>query len=194
MADNIVSARHLASNPTMFEPNRANVFRFVVTDFDNLLRVGADKDLATSADYIKNAQETLEWAVVSFTPPKYSINPIEIRRANSVMKAAGMPTFNTGTLVVTDYVGADTKGILAAWQSLVYNPKTDRIGYMSDYKKDCYVLEYDVNNKLVHQWLLHGCWVSDLDYDQFNVEQADKRNITATITYDWAEMILSEEA
>ena len=144
MSENKISAYHLSSNPTMFEPARSNTFRFIVTNFDNLLRAGADKDTATSADYIRNAQETLEFAVVSFDPPKYSISPIEIRRANSVMKAAGMPTFSVGNLVVTDYVGANTKGILAAWQGLAYNVKTDKIGYMTDYKKDCYVLEYDV--------------------------------------------------
>lgn len=192
MAENKVSAYHLSNNPKMFEPARSNTFRFIVTNFDNLLRAGADKDTATSADYIKNAQETLEFAVVSFDPPKFTLSAIEIRRANSVMKAAGMPTFSTGNLVVTDYVGANTKGILAAWQGLAYNVKTDKIGYMTDYKKDCYILEYDVNTKLINQWLLHGCWVSDLSYDPFNVENGDKRTVTAQITYDWAELLPSD--
>lgn len=193
MAENKISAYHLANNPTMFEPARSNTFRFIVTNFDNLLRAGVDRDTATSADYIKNAQETLEFAVVSFEPPKFSVQPIEIRRANSVMKAAGMPTFNTGTLVVTDFVGANTKGILAAWQGLVYNVKTDKIGYMTDYKKDCYVLELDVNSKLINQYLLHGCWVSDLTPDTFDVTAGDnKRNITAQIQYDWAELLPSD--
>lgn len=193
MAENKVSAYHLANNPTMFEPARSNTFRFIVTNFDNLLRAGADPDSATDSDYLRNAQETLELAVVSFEPPKFSLGTIEIRRANSVMKAAGMPTFNTGSLVVTDYVGANTKGILAAWQGLAYNVKTDKIGYMTDYKKDCYVLEYDVNSRLINQYLLHGCWVQDLTPDTFDVTAGDnKRNITAVIQYDWAELLPSD--
>ena len=128
------------------------------------------------------------------TPPKFSLSTIEVRRANSVMKAAGVPTFNTGNLVVIDYVGADTKGILSAWQGLAYNVKTDKIGYMSDYKKDCYLLEYDVNNKLVRQWVLYGCWVQDLSYEDFDVESGDnKRLITASIVFDRAEMQPSDE-
>ena len=43
MAENF-GAYHLANNPKMFEPARTNTFRFVVTDLDNILRVGFDKE------------------------------------------------------------------------------------------------------------------------------------------------------
>ena len=56
---------------------------------------------------------------------------------------------------------------------------------MKDYKKDCYLLEYTPDMQLVRQWVLKGCWISGLNMPEFNQEQGDKRNITATIPNDY---------
>ena len=94
-------AYHLANAANdLYEPMRTNAFRFIVTDIDNLVRADSD-------DVIKNAQELLEFSVVSFTVPTFTQDVITIRRGNSVMKAAGVPSFNEGELVIKDYMGAD---------------------------------------------------------------------------------------
>ena len=110
------------------------------------------------------------------------------------MKAAGIPSFNEGELVIKDYRGADGKSILLAWQNLSYNVKGQTIGHMSGYKKDCYLIEYSPDySRIVRQWILHGCWISGISQDAFNVEEGGERNVTATIQYDWAEQMLSDE-
>ena len=43
---------HLANNNDLYEPSRSNNFEFLVTDVDNLLRAGVDRDLAD--EVIKN--------------------------------------------------------------------------------------------------------------------------------------------
>ena len=109
------------------------------------------------------------------------------------MKAAGLPTFNDGSLVINDYIGADGKSVLMAWQNLSYNVDTQMVGYMSDYKKNCWLIEYDPQYKMVRQWVLYGCWVSGISQEDFDMENGGKRMITATIKYDYAKMQIPDE-
>ena len=192
MAENF-GAYHLANNPKMFEPARTNNFRFVVTDLDNILRVGYTAEDDAKVAQIANAQEVLEFSVSKATIPQFTQEEIVIRRGNSVMKAAGIPTFNDGSLVINDYIGADGKSVLMAWQNLSYNVDTQMVGYMSDYKKNCWLIEYDPNYKMVRQWVLYGCWVKGIQQEDFDMENGGKRMITAQIAYDYAKMQLPDE-
>ena len=191
---NQYGAYHLADNPSLYEPQRTNNFTFIVTDIDNILRVGVSAEEAEDSDYIKNASNTLSLSVVSASIPMFSQEPIIIRRGNSVMKVAGLPTFSDGSLEVYDYIGADSKSILMAWQNLSYNVNTEKVGLMRDYKKTCYLCEYDPDYKLVRTWKLLGCWVSSLSEDGFNQENGDKKVITAKIEYDKAFMEMPDNA
>lgn len=192
MAENF-GAYHLANNPKMFEPARTNNFRFVVTDLDNILRVGYTSEDDAKVARIANAQEVLEFSVTKATIPQFTQEEIVIRRGNSVIKAAGIPSFNDGSLVINDYIGADGKSVLMAWQNLSYNVDTQMVGYMSDYKKNCWLIEYDPQYKMVRQWVLYGCWVSGIQQEDFDMENGGKRMITATIKYDYAKMQLPDE-
>ena len=192
MADNKIGAYHLSDNPTLYEPARSNTFEFVVTNLGQLLRAGYSAD-QSNAYLGTNAEELLRISVVSSTVPTFSQEPIIIRRGNSVMKAAGIPSFKDGSLVINDYIGADGKSILMAWQNLSYNVKTEKVGRMKDYKKDCYLMEYAPDYQLVRTWVLKGCWISDLQMPDFNQEDGGKRQITATIQYDAAFMEMPTE-
>lgn len=172
---NNVGAYHLANNPKIYEPARSNNFRFVVTDLDNIVRVGHTKDDQKASARIANAQEVLEFSVTKASIPKFTQTPIVIRRGNSVVKAAGLPDFEDGSITINDYIGADGKSVLMAWQNLSYNVDTQMIGYMSDYKKNCWLIEYDPQYKKVREWILYGCWVTGISQDDFDHESGDKR-------------------
>lgn len=196
MSENI-SAHYLAdaiktSNPKMFEPARSNNFRFYVQGLGGLLRAGYQGQ-ESNAYLPENADETLEFSVKSVTLPTFSQGVISLRRGNAVMKAAGLPDFTDGSLVIDDFIGADGKSILMAWQNLSYNVNTQMVGYMSDYKRDCYLIEFDPNYKVVRTWKLYGCWISSIQQDGFDHDSGDKRLITATVTYDWAKMEMPDE-
>lgn len=186
-----ISAYHLADNPNLFEPQRSNNFDFIVTDIDNIVRSDA-KDTDTNRT-IPNAQNLLHFSVVSSSLPMFTQSVISVNYGNSIMKAAGKPTFSDGTLVVNDFIGADTKSVLMAWQNLSYNVRTDKVGRMADYKKNCYLQEYTPDWQLVRTWRLIGCWVSGLSEDQFSNDSDDKKTISATITFDKAYMELPDE-
>ena len=175
---------HLSDNARNYEISRSNNFEFIVTDLDNLILKAANSD--TLGTPVENAQEVLRLSVTRASVPHFTQNVIEIRRGNSIMKAAGVPTFESGTLVVNDFIGVNTKQKLIAWRQLSYNVHTEKIGKMIDYKKDCELLEYTPDYTLVRSWLLKGCWISGLSEDDYSMESGDKRMATVTIQYDRA--------
>ena len=182
MDTNNVGTYHLAANPALYEPQRNNNIEFVVTDINNILRAGVNGTEANAR--IQNAQEILRMSVVKAPIPHFSQGTIEIRRGNNRIYAAGVPEFKAGQLVVNDFIGADTKAILMAWQNLSYNQANETVGSMSEYKKKCYLIEYTPDYKKVRQWVLYGCWISDITEDDYDNESNNKKQVQATITYD----------
>ena len=175
---------HIADNPQAFQPMRSNNFRFLVYGLDRLLVVGGDED--DDSDYIKNAQEVIDFSVVSFDAPNFQQQSVDIRRGNSMVRYAGVPSWNQGNLVINDYAGVNSKSILQAWQALSYDVVNDTIPSAEHYKRDAVVMEYLPDNTLVRYWELKGCWVSSLSETGFNNEDANKKTVTAQITYDRA--------
>lgn len=189
--DNTYGTYHLADNPALYDPMRNNTFEFVVTGLDKLLRVGADGSEENA--YITNAQEVLRLSVDSASIPMFTQEPILVKRGNSTIKFAGTPSFASGSLVVNDWIGADSKSALMAWQNLSYNVKTDRVGNAADYKKDCWLIEYTPDyTKQVRQWQLKGCFISGLSEDAYSMSSDGKKTISATIEYDRAIMSLPD--
>lgn len=175
---------HIADNPQAFQPMRTNNFRFLVYGLDRLLVVGGDED--DDNDYIKNAQEVIDFSVVSFDAPNFNQQSVQVRRGNSMVNYAGVPTWNQGNLVINDYAGVNSKSILQAWQALSYDVVNDTIPSAEFYKRDAVVMEYLPDNTLVRYWELKGCWVSSLSETGFDNENSGKKTVTAQITYDRA--------
>lgn len=182
---------HLADNPNLYEIQRSNHFDFIVTGIDGIVRAGM-----SATDYngrIPNAQEILRLSVSGAPVPHYSQGAITVQRGNSTIKYAGTPSFSAGTVTVIDYIGADTKAVLQAWQNQSYDVRTEKVGLVQDYKKDCYLIEYSPDMQVVRKWLLHGCWISELREDDYSSDGGnDKRRITATIEYDRGEIDTSD--
>ena len=172
---------HLAQ-PDLYETQKSNAFKLVVTGLDPLTS-------PITGELIPNASDKLKNAVFSFTPPSFSQEPITVRVGNTVCKSAGTPTFNDTTAGFHDYVGAEVYEVLYAWQSLSFNIKTGRTGLMSDYKKTAYVLEYNTDfSSLVRVWRLYGVWVNSLTKDPYdNSGNAQEVKINCSLSYDWAE-------
>lgn len=189
-SDSPKGAYGLAEYPNLYEVQRTNNFEFIVSDMDDILRAGAQGDESNA--HIENAQDILRLSVVSTLIPHFTQNVIQIRRGNSMIKAAGVPTFTSGNLVVNDYIGVDTKAVLMAWQNLSYNVRTDKVGLMGDYKKTATLVEYTPDYQIVRKWILYGCWISGLSEDSYNNENNEKHQITATIEYDKAVIDMSE--
>ena len=176
-----INAYHLNANPSLYEVQKTNAFKFIVTGLDNLVSV-------TTGEVIPDAADTLKWSVTGIDTPSITQSPLEVRRGNTVMKSAGTPVFTNGRLALNDFVGAGTYDVLLAWQNLSFNFKTRRVGLMSEYKKDAYLIEYTTDfAKVVRVWHLFGCWVTSLSKTGFNnAANADNVGIDCSIEFDYA--------
>lgn len=184
-----ISSYHLAQNPQLYEPSRNNTFEFIVTGLSDLLPAGMSKFTATESDYFKETdiQDVIRLSVSEAFVPHFSITPVEIRRGNSVMKFAGAPSFDDGSIKCHDYVGARTKDVLLAWQACVYNVEDDVVNLASEYKRDCTLLEYAPDySRVVRKWTLKGCWIKSLSENPFSHESHDAREIDVGLVYDRA--------
>ena len=175
---------HLADNPAQYQPVRTNNYRCICQGLEELVRVGGDAN--NRNDYLENAQEVIDFSVVSYDAPNFTQDEIQIRRGNSTVYFAGTPRFNTSNLVINDFVGADGKSILQAWQALSYDVVNDIINPSTKYKKDMLILEYTPDNVLIKVWELKGCWVTSLTETGYSSESPAKKTVTATIRYDRA--------
>lgn len=191
---NSLSAQHISTNLANYESARTGFFSLIVDDIDNIVRASysGDANAAADSDKIARAQETLKLNVVKAPVPHFQLNKLQYKRGNDTVNFAGVPTFNDGNIVVDDVVGMDTKSILMAWQGLAYNVHTRKGGRMKDYKKNCTLIEYTQDFEQIRSWTLYGCWVQNISEGDFDKENDGKRQITASIVYDRAEMNMDE--
>ena len=190
--DASLTAQHISTNLASYEAARSGFFVFLVDDLDGIVNptYSGNPEEAQDSDRLLSAQEYLRLNVVKASVPHFSLEPLMYRRGNEVVKFAGVPTWNEGAITVDDVVGLDTKSILMAWLQLAYNVHTRKGGRMKDYKKTCTLIEYTQDYEQVRSWTLYGCWISNLDEEGFDKEGDGKRQISATIQYDRAEMNL----
>ena len=189
---NSLSAQHISTNLANYEAARTGFFSLIVDDIDNIVSAAfsGDPQNAADSDKIARAQETLKLNVVKAPVPHFTLKAEQYRRGNDVVKFAGVPDFESGNIVVDDVVGMDTKSILMAWQALAYNVYTRKGGRMKDYKKNCTLVEYTQDFEQIRSWTLYGCWISSISEGEFDKENDGKRQITAKLEYDRAEMNL----
>ena len=187
---NSLSAQHISTNLANYEAARSGFFSLIVDDIDNIIRASysGEKAAAADSDKIKRAQEILKLNVVKAPVPHFTLKVNEYKRGNDTVKFAGTPEYRMGSIVVDDVVGMDTKSILMAWQGLAYNVHTRKGGRMKDYKKNAVLVEYTQDFEQVRSWTLYGCWISGITEGDFDKENDGKRQITAEIQYDRAEL------
>ena len=180
------------SNPELYEPAVSNTFQFVVNpQLTKLLYAGVDRSiqdvLSDESNYLYNVDETIRLSIISGKVPHFTIEPIEIRRGNSRLTYAGMPSFDNEDLTLHDFVGARTKDALMAWQAMAYDVVNDVVRSATNYKYDCTLLEYTPDmSKVLRSWTLKGCWIGGISEDPFNLSERNERTITATLHYDRA--------
>lgn len=182
--DDSFGTYHLADNPSNYQPAVSNNFRFIVYGINRMVRAG------TSDEYVTNGQEIIDFSVRSVQVPSFSQSPVTISRGNSQVHFAGTPTFAQGQqVVIYDYINADGKSVLQAWQAQQYDVNRDVVYRVATtgYKKNCHLIEYTSENQMVRYWELKGCWITNLTEEAFDSQNGNQaRTVTATIQYDRA--------
>ena len=127
--DASLGAQHLASSSYDNEAGRSGFFTltFDVGDFDNLIaitRTGTDSEVTGDAYKIQDEngnkmtedqlRQNVSLNIVKFDEVLPELGKMSFRRGNEEIKFAGVPTYNSATMVVDDMVGTNTKEILVA--------------------------------------------------------------------------------
>ena len=178
-----VGAYHFSDNKELFEIQRGNNFDFVVgQEINNVVAYGMEtKSFPRASEYIR-------LSVSSASVPHFSQNAIEVRRGNTAVKYAGPISWDAGSISCYDFIGAETKDILMAWQAKSGNPLYQTVGQQKDYKITCNLVEYTPDyNEIVRTWRLDGCWISNISEEEFSTESGNgSRKISCTIQFDRA--------
>ncbi len=177
-----VGSYHFSANKSVYEIQRGNNFEFVIdAKLNNLVAYGMESKT------FPNAQEYIRLSVASSSVPHYEQSVIEVRRGNTAIKYAGPMSWGSGSLVCYDFIGAETKDILMAWQAKSGNPLYQTVAQQSEYKMNATLIEYtpDYSEK-VRVWKLDGCWISGINEEDFSQDANGARRITCTIQYDRA--------
>ena len=72
-----ISAYHIATNPDLFETQKTNAFKFIVTGLDNLVD-------PITGNTIANATDVLKQSTFSFDPPSFTQQPITVRMDSAI--------------------------------------------------------------------------------------------------------------
>lgn len=191
-------AYHISNNTVEYNPQRKNNFTLIIQGLDNLPRVGSvDSSLGDlgEADIIRDGQEQIVLALRNCDVPQFTQNPINVNRGNSTIKFPGKPSFNDINIEAYDYIGSNVKDTLLAWQNLCWNSKYDYVGNAWSYKKDCQLLQLTPTGDIVRYWDIKGAWIQSVQPGNFSVDDGDTaQTVSATITYDWAEIHLPDDA
>lgn len=184
---------YLTDNPKHYEIQRSNNFLFYIEGLNQNIGHADGFDIKTANAYAySNAEDVIKISVNKASVPHFTQSVIQVKRGNNTMKFAGVPEFSSGSIELNDYIGAGTKEVLYAWQQRAYNVHTEKVGLVTDYKRDAYLLEYTPDYQLVRTWKLFGCWISSLSEGEFSHDSADKHTISATIEYDKAWLDVSD--
>lgn len=185
----------ISENLSSYEAARSGFFILVVDGLDDLLKPDyrGEAENAEDSDKIKKAQETLKLSVTKCPVPHFEIATNEYRRGNDVVKFAGVPTWNGGTITVADYVGLDTKSLLMSWLYKAYNPHTRKGGRMKDYKKTATLCEYTQDYELIRTWTIEGMFITKITEDDFDKENDGPRKLNVEFVFDRATVDLPDE-
>lgn len=155
-------AMHMSANRT-YEVQRTNHFEVIFEGFD---------------------EDVFPLAVTSVSLPTTSNDPIELPYGNSKVKVAGQANTEDSSLVMKDFIVADTERKLLAWREQVYDPKTQKLGWAEDYKKNGRLYQYGPDGTVTRTWRLIGCWPTGFESSEYNYDGSDKREITMPISVD----------
>lgn len=161
-----------------WEPQRTNNFELQIMDIGNLTSI--DGGLSMPG----NSSELLTLSTKSVGGFNTSISNIQVQYGNNSINFAGKPTYDSIAISFNDYIGINTERIIMAWSRLVYDPKTQKIGRASSYKKNGYLLEFSPDGDFVKMWQAEGCFPGNVNFSDYDNESNNIRNINVTMYVD----------
>ncbi len=124
--------------------------------------------------------------VVSVGRPTVAQSPVEVHSYNSLAYYAGKHQWNSIDLTVRDDVTNSVSRLVGHQEQKQMNhfqQTTPLAG--SNYKFEMFIETLDGGNDgVLERWELEGCFLEQINYDQFDYSTADAMTIQMTVRYD----------
>ena len=146
---------------TAFEPKQANRFILYVDGFPSYIikAIGA----------------------ITLTQGVVELNHINVNRF-----VKGKSTWNPISLTLFDPITPSGAQAVMEWVRLHHESVTGRDGYSDFYKKDLTVNVVGPVGDAVSEWILKGCFITDVDFGEYNWDTIDTAiNISMTVRPDY---------
>jgi hypothetical protein len=158
------SASHIAAAGGTFEPQRGNNWSIEIN-------LGKDKD-------------PIIMSLMSLPLPAESNEEIEIQYQNEKRYVAGQATIDAVSLVVRDYVDADTRAAIMRWRAKVYDPASGKVGLAKDYKKNADIIMTAPDGSSERVCKLYGVWPQMVNSGNLDMSSAEPVTIEVTLRVD----------
>lgn len=163
-----------------WEPQRTNNFEISFPGLGQLYSI--DGGIAMPS----NASDILTLSTKSVTYPSTNVEKLTVNYGNNSINFAGKPSYSDVTIDFNDFVGVQTDRILSAWHKLVYDPKTEKIGRATSYKRDGYLKEFSPDGEYLRTIQLRGCFPGNYTPGDFDNDDNSIRRISVTFYVDVA--------
>jgi hypothetical protein len=128
-----------------------------------------------------NIPETLQ---VSASRPKVTNESQEVKFKNLSTFYKGKTKVEPITMVFRDAIGTSIYQKLLQWQRQHTDFATGKGGYAATYKKTLTLNMEDPGGAVIQKFYLYGCFITELDGGEINMEDDTIAQITLTFQYD----------
>lgn len=132
-----------------------------------------------------NIPETLQ---VSAARPKVTNEAKEIQFKNLSTWYKGKTKVDPITITFRDAIGTSIYQKLLQWQREHTDFATGKGGYAATYKKTLTLNMEDPTRAVIQKFFLYGCFITELDGGEINMEDDSIANITCTFQFDSFDM------
>lgn len=133
-----------------------------------------------------NQQINLTQQVMNIQKPKMNHEEVVIDSYNSKAWVAGKHTWEAVSLVLRDDITNSVSRLVGHQQQKQLNhfEQTSPAAGVN-YKFTMFIETMDGGNSVVQeQWVLEGCWLQNVDYDQLDYTSSEVQMITLNIKFD----------
>ena len=139
---------------------------------------------------VSNPATELSKQVIDFTRPQLNFNPITLDVYNSKMYLQGKPEWSTTTINLRDDVNGAVSKLVGEQIQKQFDFAEQASAYAGiDYKFQTIFEVLDGGNgaltpSVLETWELYGCFISEVNYNNFDYKASEEATITLTLRYD----------
>lgn len=131
----------------------------------------------------------IELALDAASLPTQFVEEIELPYLNEARYVAGRARYAAIPLVLKDMVDIGVATACKTWYEQVHNSSTFKVGLARNYKKTADMILIAPDGSLERTWRLHGCWPTEINYGQLDMNSNDIVKIEMNLRYDRAEAL-----